>query len=667
MKSIFIFLALFSAVPSIIAQTTMMVLEEEMNTLFQQKQYYNLLATQDQYFQRYPEVRKGTYKSWVLAQRMFAWLYLYDFENLRTELKAVDAVNPSFVDLLQFRHLVDEKYMAEFFAKTYITNPVLDPARDYRLKLTACDTVRGTLGPARSCYDVGFYDLSVAIDPEMRKIAGHNKIYFTATNPSEIIQIDLFEHYEIQSIRMDGISMDFSRNCNAIFIPLTSTLNPGQKSVLEIEYSGTPPEADNPPWNGGFVWKEDKGKYWDGVACEHLGASVWWPVKDHLSDKPDSMRITLRAPFGYQAISNGNLRSVAPNDDKTTSFEWFVSYPINSYNVTFYLGNFVNFNEQFEGKAGPYQIDYYVLKNHLKKAKKYYSQTKRIFEVFTDLFGDYPYPADGAGFVEAPFIGMEHQGAVAIGTVYNSDYQQIDIPDYDMLLVHETAHEWWGNTVAFGDMADAWISEGFSTYAEWMFIEKEFGYQKYLEAAGTYTRNIVNAWPIVGDRDVNDNNFITGDIYFKGAAMLHNLRCIMDNDSLFFRLIKGFYEEYRMKIASTNDFEAYVKNSCPGDLTAFLETFLYQGNPPVLEYSFTLSGGTLLLIYRWTGVPEDFTMPFCIVVHNNQCIRLTGTSAVQQYTFKGTDSFYIPTPFNFDPEILEPNSFTYFQTHYIRK
>ncbi len=207
-----------------------------------------------------------------------------------------------------------------------------------------------------------------------------------------------------------------------------------------------------------------------GVSCENLGASSWWPLKDHLSDKPDSMRITLRVPDGYQAISNGNLRNVNPNADQTTSFEWFVSYPINSYNVTFYMGDFVNINETYSDDSTSYRVDYYVLENHLKKAKKYYSTTKDILRAYTELFGEYPFPIDGAGFVEAPFAGMEHQGAIAIGDdyknrslFYNSD------PEQGYLLVHETAHEWWGNAVAVGDMADAWINEGFATYAEYLF------------------------------------------------------------------------------------------------------------------------------------------------------------------------------------------------------
>jgi aminopeptidase N len=312
-----------------------------------------------------------------------------------------------------------------------------------------------------------------------------------------------------------------------------------------------------------------------------------------------------------------------------------------------------------------YQIDYYVLKNHLKKAKKYYAQTHTIFEAFSGFFGEYPYPSDGAGFVESPYTGMEHQGAIAIGTVYGNTFRPGFIPDYDLLLVHETAHEWWGNAVAIEDMADAWISEGFATYAEMMFIEKMFGYKKYLDAVGFYAQSIVNAWPLVGDRDVNDNTFITNDIYFKGAAMLNNLRCILDNDSLFFSLIKGFFQEYKMKITDSYDFTSYAARYCEGNLDDFFDAFLYRDTPPILEYSFAMVGGSLLLTYRWTGVGKDFTMPFCIVINDKECIRLIGTTSAQRFSYNGAGSFYIPNPFNYNPDILDHNSFTYFQTHFI--
>jgi aminopeptidase N len=667
MKTQFLLLILSLPILALRGQTNILEEEKELNSLFEQKKYYQLLSAQDAYLAKYPAVRTASVKPWIMGQRIYSWIMLYDMENLRKDLLQIDATNSAFIDKIGFRPLINIDSLAKMTAKGYISDPVFDPGRNYRLKLTACDTIRGSLSPLKTCYDVNFYDLKVTIDPVNRSIQGLNKIHFTAVTASDSLQVDLFQRYQIESVMLDGSPVGYSRKCDAIFIGLDTILEKDQRSCLEIRYSGIPPEAVNPPWNGGFVWKEVKGRYWAGVACEHLGASSWWPLKDHQSDKPDSMLITLTVPAGYQALSNGNLRSVKPNENQTTSFEWYVSYPINSYNVTFYLGDFVNFSEEYKGKTEDYRIDYYVLKKSLKKSEKYYANTHRVFEVFSELYGEYPFPDDGAAFVEAPFAGMEHQSAIAIGSIEKERNRPMEIPGYDLLVVHETAHEWWGNALAVGDMADAWINEGFATYTEWLFMEHEFGHTKYIEAFGKYAQRILNGWPIVGNRNVNDNTFITGDIYNKGAAMLHNMRCTMNNDSLFFAMIKGFYQKYELQLTCTEDFIAYACSYYPFDSTGFFKVFLYQDQPPALEYSFILLGGDLLFNYRWIHVPESFTMPFCIMINDDQCIRLTGTTTVQRFKHNGAGSFYITTPARFDPEKTEPNSFTYFQTHYVYK
>jgi aminopeptidase N len=637
--------------------------KQDIISLYNQKKYYNVLTELDWYHDRYPS---DLY--FFLGMRLDIWIKLNDMIHLKNDLIKMQYAYPGFIaEYPEFKVLTDEKYFAEMGAKEFVTDPVLDPDRDYKLKLTICDTIRGSLSPARSCYDVKFYDLKLNVDPDKKQIAGTNKIFFNVIETTNLIQLDLFDNYEIHALQMDGLELEYERRCQAIFIKFPDPLMPGENRCIELSYSGIPIEAKNPPWNGGFVWEKNKKRPWVGVACENLGASSWWPVKDHLSDKPDSVRITISVPGTSQVIANGNLRSVRLNDDKTTSYEWFVSYPINSYNVTFYIGDFVNFNESYKSDIESYQVDYYVLKSNLKKATKYYSQTHLILETFGEIFGPYAFPADGAGYVEAPYKGMEHQGAIAIGDAYDKYRREEVCKDRDLLLVHETAHEWWGNAVAVGDMADAWINEGFGTYAEYLFLEKVYGYQKYLDAFGIYSRNIMNRWPMVGESDVNDNTFLSGDIYFKGAAMLNNLRCIMNDDTLFFSIIKGFYEDRRMKISATDDFILYVRKKYPEDLGDFFDAFLYQADPPVLSYSFALLQGTLVFNYAWTGVARDFTMPFSIMVNNSNCIRLNGTTSAQTYTCKEASSFYIPNPFNFDSKVLDPNAFTYFQTCIIRE
>lgn len=661
MKKYLFILAVTFLLPAISrAQEPDALLKQTARQLFEQREYHRVIIAAELYGREYGN------DPLMQMLKLYSWLELSDMEHFRAELAEAVRSNPLIERETYLRMYIDRKYMAELLASDYSGDTVLDPARDYKPLLTACDTVRGALRPARN-WDVRFYDLQVEVFPEEQRIEGKNRIVFTAVEPAKMIQIDLFDNYDVLSLTLNGKELEFVRVCNAIFAQLEEELQPLTHYVLEIGYAGIPRIAPNPPWDGGFVWEKSKNRHWIGVACEHLGASSWWPCKDHLSDKPDSMRVTVTVPGGYQAVSNGNLRSVTNHKEKTTSFEWFIGYPINTYNVTLYVGDFVNFSEVYRDDDEEYRVDYYVLKKNLKKAREYYSQTAEILRVFGDLFGPYPFPGDGAGFVEAPFAGMEHQGAIAIGDEYGENFRfYYNDDEHDYLLVHETAHEWWGNAVAVGDMADAWINEGFATYAEYLFLEKLYGYPAYLNAFGANSRMIFNAWPLVGDRDVNDDTFISGDIYNKGAAMLNNLRCIIADDSIFFSIVKGFYERSRMGISSTDDFKAYVAGHYPGDLTAFFDVFLHRAEPPVLEYSFALAGGSLVFDYRWTGVGKDFHMPFALMVNDTSCVRLDGTTELQQFVRRNTGTFYIVTPNRYDETLLLPNSFTYFQTWWER-
>jgi len=452
----------------------------------------------------------------------------------------------------------------------------------------------------------------------------------------------------------------------AVFVDTEKRLEPGEKHSLTVTYRGKPRVAPKAPWNGGFVWDKEKGRYHIGVACEHLGASSWWPCKDHLSDKPDSMRINLQVPAGYQGISNGNLRSVKDLGNMYTNFEWFVSYPINTYNVTLYIGDFVNFTEEYSNSLGKYNIDYYVLPKNLEKAKKYYAQTKEIIKIYEDLFGEYPFMRDGAAMVEAPFAGMEHQGAIAIGGDYGKENKKMEMwPEkYDYLLVHETGHEWWGNAVAIGDMADAWINEGFTTFAECLLAEKASGYTDYLKMIASKQRSINNLYPVVGERNINENTFLSGDIYNKGAAMLNNLRCILDNDSLFFRIIKDYYNKYKFRITTTEDFLKLVHEYSGLDLDDFFRKFLYDAEPPVLFCTYELDNkGNLKFTYQWTKTGPKFTMPFCICLNGKEVIRLNGTTSSQTFRAEKVKSFNILNENTFNERLTVPrNAFTYYYT-----
>jgi len=435
----------------------------------EKQDYYNAIAGMDVFLRVYPD------DSIMWYFRGMAKFMMNDIPAASIDLIKAQQMgyhqNDNFINMI-----ISKDYQVNMLAKDYIDDVNILKTKDFKPVFSLKDSLRGALRPERTCYDVYYYNLTLKILPESKSIEGRNEIYFTTMQNTIRIQVDLTGKLQIDSITCKGRELNFTRIFDAVFVDFDDTLPAGKDLILAVSYSGTPREAPSPPWNGGFVWKNNKKRQWTGVACEHLGASAWWPCKDYLGDKPDSMCINIQVPTGYQAIANGNLRSSRAVDDQYTNFEWFVSYPINSYGVTFYVGDFVNFNEMYTHGGSSFPIDYYVLPKHLKAARKYYQNTKDVIAVYEDLYGEYPYKKDGAAMVEAPYEGMEHQSAIAIGDVYKKKNRE-DRPSisdgFDYLLVHETAHEWWGNTVTMSDMADAWISEGFATYSEALFAKRK--------------------------------------------------------------------------------------------------------------------------------------------------------------------------------------------------
>ncbi len=628
---------------------------------YDEDEYYDAIIEIDTLLKRYPMEARLYYIRGYINYKM------NDFEVASKDMQQAKSLG--YKDYNKFMsRVISNEYMVNLLTKYYYYDTLkLSADNNYKVHYGLKDSLQGALRPERTCFDVYFYDLTVKIIPAEKSIEGENKIYFTTTTTTDEIQIDLTENLQINSIEWNNTKLEYKRIYNAIFIRFPQKLNENENQLITIRYDGKPRIAPDPPWNGGFVWEKKRGHWWVGVACEHLGASSWWPCKDHLTEKPDSMRINIQVPSKYQAVSNGNLRSTTTLAHNYTNFEWFVSYPINSYGVTFYMGKFVNFNEIFTNEKGSYPIDYYVLSQHLTKAKQYYCNTRDIVEVYEKLFGEYPYSNDGMAMVESPYEGMEHQSAIAIGDVYSEKSQKdYNFRDYKYLVIHEMAHEWWGNTVTMSDMADAWISEGFATYAEHLFMEEKYGYDEYLNASAYNMHYILNIWPVVGIPDVNDNTFLSGNIYTKGAATLNNLRCTLNNDSLFFAMIKGFYSEFSFKTITTTDFVEFVNNYTGQDFTDFFNKFLYETDPPVLEYSFTNEDKLLHFNYKWINVDSNFTMPFSIMINKYQNIRLVGTSKNKMVRVTNTDSFYLPNEKRFNHKKLRPNSFTYYWTHWVK-
>ncbi len=592
-------------------------------------------------------------------------IFLGDNPGGCTDIAIAKGLGVKLIDRRFFGFLCDSEYRLKSLKDFFYQRTELVAANGYRPLYTRKDSLRGSLRPERTSYDVVFYDLQVKPDAKKKFISGSNVIYFKVMEPTKKIQIDLFGQYNISEILWNGKALSFTREYDAIFISFPEELVVNSIQNIKITYSGKPQEAINPPWDGGFVWKKDKkGNRWDGVACEHLGASSWWPCKDHMSDEPDSMKLTFIVPSEYDLISNGTLISKKQLDGGLTAHTWFVKNSIDNYNATFYMGKFSHFSDSVTNSDGTYPLDYYVLPYNLEKARETFKQTKEVIMVYEELFGNYPFPEDGFGMIESPFEGMEHQGAIAYGNNFDKKNNAYIHKEYDYIIVHETAHEWWGNSVSAVDMADMWIQEGFSTYAELLFMEKRFGYNDYLKELAKKMIEIFNFWPLVQNRDVNENTFASNDVYTKGATILHNLRCTMNDDSLFFKLIKDFAVTNKQKIVSSYDFIDMVNKYTGKDYTPFFDKFLKEASLPILEYNWIKKDKNIVLSFKWSEVKPGFEMPFCIRSGNNS-FRLVGTTEEQKVVLNNAETFRF---FNFwsGTEGVEKNAFTYFWTRMVK-
>ncbi|MEO1626835.1 MAG: M1 family metallopeptidase, partial [Bacteroidota bacterium] len=327
---------------------------------------------------------------------------------------------------------------------------------------TQADTLRGKLLPERSCYDVHYYQLNIRVNPDEKFLQGQVAIHFTAERDFERLQIDLYREMTIAAISFEDQALDYERRANAVLVNMPRLLLSGEQAVLHITYGGKPQSAVDPPWQEGFVWSEDgRGRPWVGVACEGAGASLWWPCKDHLSDEPDSCQVQVSVPEGLMAVSNGNLQSVDTLGNGYVRYDWRVSYPINNYNITLNIAPYVQFSDHYQmGNGESLALDYYVLPNNLARARRHFRQIPKVLEAFEYYFGPYPFPRDGFAMVDAPFLGMEHQGAIAYGNDYQRGYlgyMALDHMDWDYVIVHETAHEYFGNSISCKDLGEMWI------------------------------------------------------------------------------------------------------------------------------------------------------------------------------------------------------------------
>lgn len=497
-----------------------------------------------------------------------------------------------------------------------------------KYNFTHTDTLRGMLRPERTCYDVTFYHLNIDLNIEKKSISGYVDIDYQIEDNFNKLQVDLFQNMIIDSILHQGHRLNYKREENAVFVGFPDRQRKGQSDNIRVYYHGTPRQAINPPWDGGFIWRKDtKNNPWIGVACEGIGASLWWPNKDHLSDEPDSMAISIGIPTepGLTVVSNGNLRGTE-KQGRYTKYHWFVSYPINNYNVTLNVGKYSHFKDVYKSFSGEaLDLDYYVMPENLEKAKKQFEQVKPMLACYEHYFGKYPFWNDGYGMVETSYLGMEHQGAIAYGNRYMKGYLGGMIPkgmDWDFIIIHESGHEYFGNSISVDDHAEMWIHESFTTYMEALYIECMYDLDRSIEYLLMQKRMIANRTPILGPRDVNWTKWGDSDNYYKGSWVLHTLRNTLNDDAKWFDLLRQFYKKYSHSIINSDTFITFVNKYTQRDYTSFFKQYLTYPSIPTFEYRLKKKGKKLIIEYRWNADVEDFKMPIKIGTKDNYVMVL---------------------------------------------
>ena len=479
------------------------------------------------------------------------------------------------------------------------------------------DTLRGTLGPERVWWDVRRYDIEVTPDYESKTIIAKNTITYNVLQDehSEYMQIDLQQPLKIDSIYYDTkFYINYPRKPyynegNVWHIPLPKSKK-NSIHTIAIRYSGKPREAVTPPWDGGWIWKKDvKGRPWMSVACQGLGASVWYPCKDHQSDEPDDgATLSITVADSLVAVGNGRLKEKKSNSG-TTVWTWEVKNPINNYDIIPYIGKYVDWAEVYNGEKGKLDCSYWVLDYNLEKAKTQFEQAKLMLQCFEHWFGPYPFYEDGYKLVESPHLGMEHQSAVAYGNRFMNGYLGQDLSGsgwgkkWDYIIVHESGHEWFGNNLTTKDIADMWVHEGITDYSETLFTECQFGKQAADEYCQGLRKNIANDRPIIGIYGVNQEG--STDMYYKGANMIHTIRQVINDDEKFRSILRGLNKDLYHQTVTSKQVEEYFSNKSGKDLSKIFDQYLRATQIPVLEYK--IEAGSLS--FRWTNCIDGFNMP----------------------------------------------------------
>jgi aminopeptidase N len=481
------------------------------------------------------------------------------------------------------------------------------------------DSLRGIITPERAWWDLNYYHLDIAVNPKTKSIKGKNTIRYTILEPNQTLQIDLQAPMKLTKAVQDGEELIVLKDGNAHFINLKKPqIKINAQEEIDIYYEGKPRVAVRAPWDGGISWKKDNnGNDFIASSCQGLGASVWWPNKDHMYDEVDSMKISVNVPKHLMNISNGRLQSTEEQDNGTTTYNWVVTNPINNYGVNINIGDYVHFSEVYEGEKGPLDMEYYVLRDNLEKAKKQFKDAPKMMKAFEYWFGPYPFYEDSFKLVEVPYLGMEHQSSVTYGNQYKQGYLGRDLSrtgwglKFDFIIIHESGHEWFANNITYKDAADMWIHEGFTAYSENLFLDYHYGSEASADYVIGTRANIQNDKPIIGTYNVNSEG--SSDMYYKGANMLHTLRQLVNDDEKWRQLLRGLNKTFYHQTVTTQEIENYISEFSELNLTAFFNQYLRDIRIPNFEYYIENNE----LNYRWNNVVKNFEMPIEIEINND--------------------------------------------------
>ena len=471
---------------------------------------------------------------------------------------------------------------------------------------TRADVLRGEYGPYRANNDLLSYHLDIRVDPDKQFLSGKNTIRFRMLKDGARIQVDLYAYLIVDRILLGSTPLTYQRELNSVFIDFPETLKAGRVYAIDFHYSGSPEPTAR---FGGIAFKKDAaGRHWINTACEDVGASYWWPNKDQWRDEVENMEISVAVPNGLVDVSNGAFRGKTDLGDGYTRWNWEVHYPINNYDVALNIGAYVHFGD----RLGDLPLDFYALPENLDKAKVQFAQAKPMLQVFQHYFGEYPFAKDGYKLIEVPYAGMEHQSAVAYGNKFENgyfvsrDWTGVGIsPRFDFIIIHESAHEWFGNSVTAADVSDMWIHEGWATYMECLFVEYMYGHDDYLRYVNAEKNKVRNVEPMITPRGIHREP--AQDMYFKGALFIHTLRSVVDDDRQWRKLLRDFYQRFKYKTILTEDVVRFFNQQTGKDLTPIFNEYLRHVAVPTLELKF--DEPSRMVSYRWKAGEKDFAMP----------------------------------------------------------